>query len=188
MYYRKIFFIVIVFLMLTLIFGCATSYAPSGWLPKMEDIEKNAFGGWLTVVVQPKKLDKESKWFQYGGEFIGQNQDKVFLLYDSLYEISKSEIIKSILEVDEKNDTEFGLWTLGGSVSTVTHGFFAVFSLPLWLLTGIPATVGESTRDRYEAENPEPNYWSDVNKFARFPQGLPANIDPGTLTLKKIID
>lgn len=185
MYYRKLIYLLGLFLITIVINGCATTYAPSGWLPKTEDIEKTAYGGWLTVVVPAKTFNEEPKWIQYGGEFIAQNEDKVFLLYDSLYIIPKYNIIKSILEVDEKNDTEYGLWTLGGSVSTVTHGFFAVISLPVWLLAGIPAAVGESSRDRYEAEQPDSNYWSDINKFARFPQGLPSNINPGSLTVKK---
>lgn len=47
--------------------------------------------------------------------------------------------------------------------------------------------VSESSRDRYDAEQPDSNYWSDINKFARFPQGLPSNIYPGSLSVKKKI-
>ena len=90
----------------------------------------------------------------------------------TLYQIPKNKIKSSILELDSKNATGYGLWTAGGIVSTISHGFFLIISAPVWLVTGIPTTILESSRDRYEAEYPDEIYWNEVKKFARFPQGV----------------
>lgn len=60
--------------------------------------------------------------------------------------------------------------TVLGSASTVTHGFFLVLSLPIWIATGTVTAV-RSARGAYAdgaADDPE------LAAYARFPQGLPA--------------
>jgi len=112
----------------------------------------------------------------YGGEFIAYENGVVYLLYDSLYQIPTRKITESILELDEKNTTTYGLWVLGGSVLTLSNGVYAGITLPLWLIAGIPTVVGESARDRYEMDYPTNEYWESLKIFARFPQGV-GNID-----------
>lgn len=82
---------------------------------------------------------------------------------------------------------EFGLWTFGGTISTISNGYYLIFTAPFWLLTGIPATVGESSRDRYDEENPDSSFWISIQKFARFPQGLPEDIVLKNLKSKIIL-
>ncbi|RPI75165.1 MAG: hypothetical protein EHM47_03365 [Ignavibacteriales bacterium] len=182
---HKIF--VIMYLSLFLI-GCATTYAPGDWLPETEEVSRQAYGGWITIITYPDTINSEEKWFQYGGEFISTDKNNVYLLYDTVYTIPKNNILKVTLELDEKSSVEYGLWTFGGTVSTISNGYYLIFTAPFWLLTGIPATVGESNRDRYEAENPDLNYWTSVQKFARFPQGLPDNIELKDLKSKIIFN
>jgi len=162
---------------LFLLGGCATTYAPSDWLPDTDKISNQAFGGWMTLVASSDTTESEKKLLQYGGEFISSDTENVYLLYDTIYIIPKENIYKATLELDEKNSVAYGLWTFGGTVSTISNGYYLIFTAPFWLLTGIPATVGESSRDRYEAENPDVFYWTEVQKFARFPQGLPDDFD-----------
>lgn len=156
--------------------GCATSYAPDNWLPDTQDVPQNVYGGWITVITEPDSLNSNEKWMQYSGEFIASDDSVIYLLYDSLYQIPKNNIRNSTLELDEKSSTAYGFWLLGGSVSTLSNGYYAGITLPLWLLAGIPTVVGESVRDRYEMEEPTEEYWESIQKFARFPQGI-ANID-----------
>ena len=170
-YHNKLLYIIVVISALIFI-GCATTYAPADWLPKTEDIPKNIYGGWITIITETNSLDSEDLGMQYSGEFIAEDSSTVFLLYDTLYQIPKNKIKSSILELDSKNATGYGLWTAGGIVSTISHGFFLIISAPVWLVTGIPTTILESSRDRYEAEYPDEIYWNEVKKFARFPQGV----------------
>lgn len=172
MYYRKNiinFFIIISFLF---ILGCASTYAPEAYLPETEDVQRETYGGWITLVTAPDSLAPEENWMQYSGEFISMDEENIYLLYDSLYLIPKKKIYSSVIEIDEKNSTTFGFWTAGGIASTVTNGVFLIITAPLWLLAGIPTTVGESVRDRYEAEYPDDGYWESIMKFSRFPQGI----------------
>ena len=160
--------------------SCATSYAPDNWLPETDDVQQEIFGGWITLVTKPDSLKPNEKWIQYSGEFISLDEENVYLLYDSIYVIPKKKIYSSTLELDQKNSTAYGLWTVGGIAGTVTNGLFLVITAPLWLVAGIPATVGESVRDRYEEDEPTQEYWDSINKFARFPQGI-SDIDLTTI-------
>jgi hypothetical protein len=167
--------------------GCARTYAPGDWLPETEEISQQAFGGWMTIIIYPDTVNPEEKWFQYGGEFISSDETNVYLLYDTVYIISKENIFSATLELDQKNSVEYGLWTLGGTIGTISNGFYLIFTAPFWLLTGIPATVSESGRDIYEAKNPDSDYWNNIQKFARFPQGLPEKFDLKNLKPKIIL-
>jgi hypothetical protein len=176
MYIHKNTLCAIILISAILFNGCATTYAPDNWLPDTPDVTQNVYGGWITVITEPDSLYPNEKWMQYGGELISLDDNDIYLLYDSLYQIPKKKIRNSTLELDEKNATVYGVWTFLGTLSTISNGKFLIITAPLWLLIGIPATVGESVRDRYEMEEPTQEYWDSINKFARFPQGT-ANID-----------
>jgi hypothetical protein len=163
-----------------LLIGCAASYAPYDYLPDTEEVPQNIYGGWLTVITAPDILNPDENWMQYSGEFIASEDSMIYLLYDSLYQIPKSRITESILELDEKNTTTYGLWVFGGSILTLSNGYYAGITLPLWLLAGIPTVVGESARDRYEMDEPTQEYWNSIKMFARFPQGV-SDIDLTTI-------
>jgi len=180
------FFLVIPFLILI---GCATSYAPGNYLPDTDDVPQNVNGGWITIITEPDSLNSDDNWMQYSGEFISTGDSVIYLLYDSLYEISKCKIVESILELDEKNTTTYGLWVLGGSLLTISNGAYGIYTLPPWLLLGIPTIIDESARDRYEEINPTQEYWESIRKFSRFPQGVSgidiSKIKPFILSEKK---
>ncbi len=61
----------------------------------------------------------------------------------------------------------FGVWTALGTVSTISHGYWAVFSHAGWLAAGIPASVA--------ANNPSIAVASclALRPYLRFPQGIP---------------
>jgi hypothetical protein len=187
MYSHKNFLTLIICTWLIFQCGCATTYAPGDWLPDTDEITEEAYGGWMTIVTLPDTINSEERWLQYGGEFIAVDTLNVYQLYDSLFIIPKSNIYKTTLEIDQKNSVAYGLWTFGGFVATLSNGFYLIFTAPIWLITGIPASVGESLRDRYEAEFPDSLYWTEVRKFARFPQGLPENFDLKNLKPKVIV-
>ena len=152
--------------------GCATSYAPDGWLSEAEDIPKEIYGGWITIVTKPNNLQAEETSMQYSGEFISVDSTKIYLLYDSVYQIPKNTIRNSTLELYQKKTKSYSAWTILGTLSTISNGFFLVVTAPLWLAVGIPVTISESSRDNYEMEDPDDAYWNEVKQFARFPQGI----------------
>lgn len=177
--HKKILFFLLL-ISAVLLIGCAASYAPDNYLPETENVPQDFYGGWLTVITEPDNLNSDENWMQFSGEFIASEDSIIYLLYDSLYQIPKRKITESILELDEKNTTTYGLWVFGGSILTLSNGFYAGITLPLWLLAGIPAVVGESSRDRYEMDEPTAEYWDSIKIFARFPQGI-SDIDLTTI-------
>jgi hypothetical protein len=66
------------------------------------------------------------------------------------------------------------LWAIAGGLSTFSHGGFLLFTAPMWAITGVVAHHKEK----------DAGVWHDADvarRFARFPQGLPAALDPATL-------
>ena len=152
--------------------GCATTYAPNDWLPETDKVPQSNYGGWITLIVDESNDESEEKLMQYGGEFIAIDTANIYLLYDSLFIIPKEIIQNSVIELDQKNTGAYGAWVAGGSLLTLSNGFYAGITFPLWMVAGIPAASGESFRDRYEQEYPDEFYWNEVKIFARFPQGV----------------
>lgn len=165
-----------------IISGCAHSYAPRRWLPDTDQIQTEAYGGWLSIEYKTEGEETE----KVKGEYITSDSENVYLLYDSLEVIPRYKITEAVLEIDDKNTSQYSGWTVLGTVSTLSHGWFLVFTMPTWLTTGIIATSGESYRDRYSADDPTNEYWDHIIKFARFPQGLPKNINPKSLRRKEV--
>ena len=190
-----------------LLTGCVSSRAPYGRLPEVEDLARDPFGAWVrieyavfprdTVTLDPSTgLAADRKVQSSGrnvarfveGEFIAFksesiNRESVIVLSDGgqIVEIPQNRIQRVILELYRKSTTGYGIWTALGLLSTVTHGWYAMFSIPMWLISGIITTSGESRRDRWNEVQPSSEWWISMEDFARFPQGLPVNLDVKTL-------
>lgn len=72
--------------------------------------------------------------------------------------------------------TTAGIWFAGLATLTLSHGLYLIGSLPVTLVWGGGATLNATTTAFY-VEAPE----SEMHKFARFPQGLPAGVDLSTI-------
>jgi hypothetical protein len=85
-------------------------------------------------------------------------------------QIPRAQVAKVTVEVAPSASTATGIWTAVGCASTASHGYFFVFTGPIWLATGIPASAGESASSKAVAQ---PDELSKLYQYARFPQGLP---------------
>lgn len=65
------------------------------------------------------------------------------------------------------------LWGVLGAVSSASHGFFSVFSLPIWFAATVTSAAFESRAAHLTAPG---DAWSEFAKWARFPQGLPPGL------------
>jgi len=108
---------------------------------------------------------------RHTGELISASDGFVWILYDDgrLASFPLASVRKAWLGVFRTYEGALGGWTAVGSLTTVSHGFFLVFTLPLWLLTGTTSAYVESVRG-FLACPPEP--WEVARRYARFPQGL----------------
>lgn len=157
--------------------GCSRTFAPSGWLPATDEYQVNVYGGWMTLVVLGNSTEEQEEYFEYKGEFLSSDSDNVYLLADSVYIVNKANIRSAILELTQKNTEAYAGWGAAFLLTPVINGRYSLFTGPLGIISGAAAASGEAARDRYASEHPDNMYWSIVQKFARFPQGLPEGID-----------
>ena len=126
-----------------------------------------------------------------GGELISSDSGRLLVLTEEghLVEVPYVEVRELTLGVHDNHFGSFVGWGLLGSVSTISHGFFLVFTLPLWLATSIGAASSESYRGLYlchEVSEPaeraklEACLW-EAAAYARFPQGLPPGVGAAQL-------
>lgn len=160
-----------------LLIGCGRTFAPSGWLPETDDYPSNVYGGWMTLVVSTDSAYDNAELFEYKGEFLSSDDEYVYLLADSTYAVNKQNIRSALLELDQKNSSTYALWGVAFLLTPVINGYYAVFTGPFGIISGVAASSTEATRDRYEEKSPGNTYWLNVQKFGRFPQGIPKGID-----------
>ena len=103
-------------------------------------------------------MQKEIKLLQKG-EVISVSKDLV-----------QSCIISVSLTVNDPK--KINTWASLINLMSIGHGLFGVISLPINVL----ATNG-ITKSKYTLKYPDNMSWDKIQKFARFPQGIPKNID-----------
>lgn len=161
--------------------GCASVQAPDGYLPDASGTQWDVYGGWITVDYGEKDSINTVE-----GEFIGFQDSVVYILTESdLFTIRYEKVRSASLDVNTRQTGLFAGWTLLGTLSTASHGWYFILSAPLWLLTGIPSTVSASYDGRYADDHPGIAWWQSVTKFSRFPQGIPKGVDLNRLKLKR---
>ncbi len=162
--------------------GCAVAKAPSDWLPNVEDIPEDAFGAWVEI--------SQSDTTRYG-ELIALDGDSLYLLpvapraskrakaLDSaasshLDVIPLSAIPEARLFWFDSDWERLALTSLAGTVATVSHGAFLMISSPFWILGGFASSNIHSRKPLLSYPDAT---WSTFKSYARFPQGLPPDLN-----------
>lgn len=161
--------------------GCGVTRAPHDWLPQPSDLQEQAYGGWLYVeIAKGVEVTKEE------GEFIAVQDTVVCLLtaQKGPLMIPTSTISFASVDFHEKETGKFAGWTVGGTLSTFTHGIGLIISFPVWIVVGTISTVSVSHLGSEDQDYPNPVWWASVSRYARFPQGLPASLDLQSLRPK----
>ena len=162
-----------------LVIQCATVRAPSDWLPSLGEAEHQAFGGWLYIL---SGLRGQDLYLQ--GEFIADDVTSVYVLAsDRVAVVPKAEIHQATLTIYKSQAGAAGELAALGVVSTISHGWYAILSAPIWLLVGIGVTATESYSGFLEYPKVS---WDELRKFARFPQGIPKGLDLERLKPKPV--
>jgi hypothetical protein len=149
--------------------GCVTTPGPKGWLSTPEHSITEAFGAWLVV-----EHGLESSGSTSEGEFIAVDEIRVWLLsQDGLRSIPIVDVTGLTLAV-YMDKRAAGIWTFLGSLSTASHGYALVVSLPIWLAAGLYNTGAESSGGISIYKKVD---WEAIRRYARFPQGMPEGLD-----------
>jgi hypothetical protein len=157
--------------------ACATTTAPSAWLPSAADTQTQGFGSWISLTIAGDTLKAT-----LDGELIAVEQHTVLVLTrDSLIAVNQEEISAAKLTSYRSGAGLLTLWTVLGVLSTPSHGWFMGLTVPLWIITGSVSSAGQS----FAPQKKYPNLgWHELRQYARFPQGLPRGIDREGLSPK----
>jgi hypothetical protein len=151
--------------------NCATTSVPGDWLSKPDFVASDAYGGWIEI----KSLENHIQ-----GELIAIDEDTVFVANSTLQTIASKDILSARLVIYDAQS--MGGWVLLGTLSTISHGLLLIFTTPMWLIGGTIAVVSRS----YDPIIDYPQRpLVDFKAFARYPQGLPPNLDRNVIRMKK---
>lgn len=150
--------------------GCASMPdAPLEYSRSAVDTSNSGLGAWVSV-----KFHDNSR---FEGELLAIDDEKLYLLPLAAPRWSEIECSR----VREVQMVRFGgsvapalAWTLLGTASTISHGYFLVMSAPIWLVTG--AVTSHAALN--EAAPTMSVYDDELRLWSRFPQGLPEGFEP----------
>ena len=153
--------------------ACAGNPAPRGWLAPARDAVSDPYGAWVEL-----ELPSAGKQVPSGGELIAVASDSVFVLTQdaTFYAIARADVTRARVAYYDSQYGQLAAWTTIGSLATLSHGFLLVFSLPVWAIGGSVTTGGQSRAPLVDVGENK-HSWDAVTKYARFPQGLPTELD-----------
>ena len=182
-----------------IISGCASVSVPKGWLEEPADVQASEFGGWVTVYSSQVTGD------DYEGELLAIDDDQLVLLsqFDEVVYMPWEGIINAKLIPYDPQLKRITKWANLGALSALpilpvmlaissttsngglsslgSHGFFFVFSVPIWIIAGTWATHAHLRRVTINLATADVE---EMRLYARYPQGLPPNFDPAAIMQK----
>ena len=155
--------------------GCFYSTAPRRFLPDAEQSQRDAFGSWIRLEEPGERKTRVTE-----GELIAAHADTVFVMTESgLRAVAAAGVKKVTLTAYDSHMGDIAGWATLGTLATVSHGVVLILTAPTWIIAGSFATASVSKAPRVESKQP-----TELRKYARFPQGLPAELDRATLVAK----
>lgn len=146
--------------------GCASTTAPLGSLPGPTGAGEDPYGGWVTVEAWEGGRTREIE-----GELIAVTPDSLYLLDGSrLVALYRLHMVAATLNRYAPASAPMAGWAVFGSLSSLSHGYFIVASLPLWILVGSVST--NAVTNAAIVRSP-PATLQSFAPYARFPAGLP---------------
>lgn len=142
--------------------------------PTIEMMERQGLGGQVVVTTHSGAA--------VNGELIAVDAARVYVLQRPLRPGAFVAIdLRSISSANlfrYEPQGGLGTWGLVGALSTLSHGFVLVLSAPTWLVTA--GVVSGFEQDHIVMSYPKTT-WREISMWARFPQGLPPNVDERSL-------
>lgn len=132
------------------------------------------------IRVEEEEGKNKEKKKKVQGELLAVSSDTLYVWSnDWLFAIEKTSVRRVEVEFVPSISVGLWAWTLVGTVSTLSHGYFLIASAPLWLLAGAVTASTASKSGKLKLREAELQFqWEDLRRFARYPQGLPANFQP----------
>lgn len=179
-------------LLVIVITGCKTANIPEAYDYKVSELQKNPFGCW--VVISVNTTDSVPEIHSVAGELLSMNADSSFLLVaDGVVSHIGNRTIVSAKLYTHKNQSGTYLLTTGilytpNVIGAIAYpdvaGEFLLLGIPVIIVGVIQAAI-ESSGKKNILDYPAKTKLNEFGKFARFPGGIPENIDLRLLYLKK---
>ncbi len=137
------------------------------YLPSADKIDVNAYGSYIKII--RKTTSKIT------GELIAIDSNKIVVLTESdskcvTVPISDVERFKLRYAKPKHYSWTIPVYTL----ATIGHGLLLIFTAPINLIVTISVTASGESAFKYSDKNMT---YDKLRMFARFPQGIPTNID-----------
>jgi len=157
---------------LLLITGCVANPAPARWLPTPYVGANDPWGAFITVTLTATSANDTG---EVQGEFLAVDRDTVFvLLGDSVVRrISHRDIAKAQIAWFDSDWELQAWWTALGAISTLTHGFGVILTMPIWGLTAWGVVPAESRAPLVDVNRVG---WEAVKQYARYPAAAPGDL------------
>ena len=162
---------IVLFMISCVLSGCARNPAPAAWRLTPAEAQRTARGAW--VVLEPLTSSGEDRAPEprIEGELIAVDADVIHILTASG--------LRSVLRAAPHRITVAGYrtpsaallgWAAAGAVSTLSHGAFLIFTMPMWVISGFVVAHKERGAGVFHDDD-------TARLFARFPQGMPPGLD-----------
>ena len=167
-------------LLLAPILGCAGNTAPAQFLPQPVESQSQSYGGWIELEVDTggKRVHRVE------GELIAVSGNSVWVLHSGGGAVvPTAQVKKGKLTGYRSGAGSVAAYAALGTASTLSNGVLLIFTAPLWIITG---TVAANSESQQAVRKTPPLKWPALSDWARFPQGMPAGVDLGSLTPKPL--
>lgn len=159
--------------------GCAGHKAPRGWLETPEKVRTDAYGAWIETICHRDERGVVS----VSGELIAVSPDSVYIARDRMVAVARSSIERAKIVAYDASVGGLVVFTVIGTLATISHGWALVFSAPVWIIAGSIA-AGVRSHDPIRSY---PALTIDAfAPYARFPNGLPNTLDRRTIRAKTL--
>jgi hypothetical protein len=165
-------------LVLVALAACASNPAPRGALPREENVDRSPYGAWIIVERNGAQTVQ--------GELLSARDDSVVVLTaNGAHPVAREAIRYAEVGVFEARMASLSTWMVVGTLSTISNGFILIFTAPMWLIAGGFSLARVSKQPIYKWNENEP--LSSLAKFARFPGGMPDDVDRSRLTSPMLV-
>jgi hypothetical protein len=159
--------------------ACESNPAPRDWLPRPQETPTWTYGGWIALELKALGDDPKAPAPVRAGELLAVAPDSVWLMTDDgALAVARADVTLATLIGWDPETDKMVLWTTIGTVSTLSNGAFLLLTAPAWIIGGSLSTASQSRRPVVRTDKAD---WSQLNLYARFPQGLPPGLDITTL-------
>ena len=140
--------------------GCASNKAPRGWLSSADEAQFTVYGAWIEV-----KYSADGMSQRVDGEFIASSDDTLYCLNDfGFHSIPLHAVSKAKITAYDAHHGRLSTWTILGTLSSASHGFLGIATMPLWIITG---SISTAARSHEPVSRTVANDWTEFEKYAR---------------------